>query len=49
MNPNSEEFQMVRNPAYVSGFERLAISLVFFAVGVVIGFVSFDVLLGDAK
>ena len=49
MNPNLEEFQMVRNPAYVSGFERFAISLVFFAVGVVIGFVFFGVLLGDVK
>ena len=46
MNPNSEEFQMVRNPAYVSGFERFAISLVFFAVGVVIGLVSFGVIFG---
>ena len=49
MNPDNQEFQMVRNPAYVSGFERFAISLVFFAVGLVIGFVAFDVLLGDAK
>ena len=37
---------MVRNPAYVSGLERFAISLVFFAVGVVIGLVSFDVIFG---
>ena len=49
MNPNSEKFQMVRNPAYVSGFERFTISLVFFAVGVVIGLVAFNALLGDAK
>jgi len=49
MNPNQEEYQVTRNPSYVSGLERFAITLVFFSVGLVIGFFASVALLEGAK